>query len=86
MAAVDAARQLARASALEERAAVEADEARKVLRREAARIVPAGQLDLYLKCGHPALDGKSPLAFCVTPGLVRRCLAATLPARVNRRR
>lgn len=85
-AAVDAARELARASALEERAAVEADEARKALRREAARIVPAGQLDLYLKCGHPALDGKSPLAFCVTPGLVRRCLAATLPAKSNRRR
>jgi hypothetical protein len=86
LAAVEAAREFARLCALEGRAAVEAEEARKALRREAARIVPAAQLDLYLKCGHPALDGKSPLEFCRAPGLVRRCLEATLPARSNRRR
>ncbi|MDE4914496.1 hypothetical protein PQI07_27920 [Methylobacterium sp. 092160098-2] len=86
MAAVDAAREMARLRALEGRAAVEAEEARTALRREAARIVPAAQLDVYLKCRHPALDGKSPLDFCTAPGLVRRCLQATLPVKPNRRR
>lgn len=84
-AAVDAARQLARRRELEGRAAVEAEEARTALRTEAARILPARQLEIYLRCGHPALDGKSPLEFCVAPGFVKRCLDATLPVRRRRR-
>jgi hypothetical protein len=86
MAAVDAARETARKRDLASRAILEAEEARKALRREAAGILSPLQLEVYLKCRHPALDGKSPLEFCVAPGLVRRCLEATLPAKPNRRR
>lgn len=85
MAAVDVARELARRRGLEVRASVEAEEARKALRVEAGRILSPEQLEVYLRCHHHALDGKSPLEFCVAPGLVQRCLRATLPPPKRRR-
>ncbi|GJD92470.1 hypothetical protein BHAOGJBA_6024 [Methylobacterium hispanicum] len=63
----------------------EAEEARRLLRAEARKLVPPAQFELYLTGRQSALDGKSPLEFCVTPGLVARCIAATLPARKGRR-
>lgn len=65
--------------------AAEAEEARRLLRVEARKLVPPAMFELYLTGRQPALGGKSPLEFCVAPGLVPRCIAATLPGRKGRR-
>lgn len=85
-AAIAAAEELARRQALQGRAVLEAEEGRRMLRVEARRILANDDLlEVYLKCGHRGLDGMSPYDFCVSPGLVRRCLDATLPAKKPRR-
>lgn len=66
-------------------AEAKAEEARRQLRVEARKRVPPAQFELYLTSRHPALGGKSPLEFCVTLGLVARCITATLSARKGKR-
>ena len=74
-----------RQARLQATSAAEAEEARRLLRVEARKLVPPAQFDLYLKSRRPELGGKSPLEFCVSPGFVPRCIAATLPSSRNRR-
>lgn len=84
-AAIAAVQEELRQARLQATSAAEAEEARRRLRVEARKLVPPAQFDLYLKSRRPELGGKSPLEFCVSPGFVPRCIAATLPSSRNRR-
>ncbi len=50
------------------------------LRRAAAKVFDEVRADLFLRSVHPALGGKSPLAYCADPVTLRTCLAL-LPGR-----
>jgi hypothetical protein len=76
---------LVRQRECEARRARAAASAREELRREAAKLLRGEHLDLYMRAGHTALGGQSPLAYCVDETTLRRCVALTLtPGRQRR--
>jgi len=50
------------------------------LRRAAAKVFDEVRAEVFLRSAHPALNGRSPLAYCTDPVTLRACVAL-LPAR-----
>jgi hypothetical protein len=50
------------------------------LRRAAAKVFDEVRAEVFLRSAHPALNGRSPLAYCADPVTLRACVAL-LPAR-----